>query len=274
MRDAPQTPLQVLNRLAALATFMAAASLVAAQELVTLPTRESVTQSFLLTPPDNGQPAAAAILFPGSWGHIRLRRENGAIKLGEGNFLVRSRQMFVDAGVTTAVLDTPSDQPQGMQDWFRLGDKHAADIAKVVDELKRRFPGVPVFLVGTSRGSVSAAAVARALGDSVSGVVLTSSMTTAARSGPGLSGFDYATIKTPVLLMHHTEDSCAYTPYRDARRIAQAQHYPLISVSGGKPATSDPCEAFSAHGFLGKEPETVEAMVNWMLKKPFRDNIN
>ena len=108
----------------------------------------------------------------------------------------------------------------------------------------------------------------------VSGVVLTSSVTVAARSGPGLSGFDYAQIKAPVLLMHHTEDSCTYTPYRDARSIAQAQRYPLISVTGGKPASSDPCEAFSAHGFLGKEPETVEAMVNWMLKKPYRDNIN
>ena len=161
-----------------------------------------------------------------------------------------------------------------MEDWFRLGDKHAEDIARVVAELKRRFPGVPVFLVGTSRGSVSAAATGRALGDAVTGVVLTSSMTVAARSGPGLSGFDYSTIKTPVLLMHHTEDSCANTPYRDARNIAQARKYPLISVTGGKPATSDPCEAFSAHGFLGKEPEAVEAMVNWMLKKPYRDNIN
>ena len=277
MRHATKTTAQSSRRLAvlaALAALLAAATPVAAQDIVTLPTRDGVTLSFLLTVPADNKPAAAAILFPGSWGHIRLRREGGQIKLGEGNFLVRSRQLFAGGGVITAVVDTPSDQPQGMEDRFRLGDKHAADIAHVVAELKRRFPDTPVFLVGTSRGSVSAAAAGRALGDSVDGVVLTASMTVAARSGPGLSGFDYSKINTPVLLMHHTEDGCAYTPYRDARSIAQARQYPLISVSGGKPAISDPCEAFSAHGFLGKEPETVEAMVNWMLKKPYRENIN
>ena len=274
MRHAPKTTLQVLSRLATMAALFAMASVVAAQELVTLPTRDGVTQSFLLTVPATGTPAAAAVLFAGSEGRIRLRSEKGSIRFNEGNFLVRSRQWFVDGGVVTAVVDTPSDQPQGMADWFRLGDKHAADIARVVAELKTRFPGIPVFLVGTSRGSVSAAATGRTLGDAVSGVVLTSSVTVAARSGPGLSGFDYATIKAPVLLMHHTEDACAYTPYRDARGIAQAQRYPLISVTGGNPATSDPCEAFSAHGFLGKEPETVEAMVNWMLKKPYRSTID
>jgi hypothetical protein len=31
--------------------------------------------------------------------------------------------------------------------------------------------------------------------------------------------------------------------------------------------------AFSQHGFLGKESETVEEIVNWMLKKPMREEI-
>jgi pimeloyl-ACP methyl ester carboxylesterase len=257
-----------------LTALLAIASATIAEELVTLQTRDNVTLSFLLTVPADSKPAAAAILFPGSQGHIRLRNEGGQIKLAGGNFLVRWRQQFVGGGIATAVVDTPSDQPQGMEDWFRLGDKHAADITRVVEELKRRYPGIPVFLVGTSRGSVSAAATGGVLGETVAGVVLTSSMFVAARSGPALSGFDYAKIKAPVLLVHHAEDSCFWTPYREARKLAETRHYPLISVSGGKPATSDPCEPFSAHGFLGKEPETVEAMVNWMLKKPYRTNID
>ena len=48
----------------------------------------------------------------------------------------------------------------------------------------------------------------------------------------------------------------------------------LIIVNGGKPASSDAYEAVSPHGYLGKEPETVEAMVNWILKKPYRSNID
>ena len=33
-------------------------------------------------------------------------------------------------------------------------------------------------------------------------------------------------------------------------------------------------KGLSAHGYLGKEDETVEAIVNWMLKRPFRSEIN
>jgi hypothetical protein len=45
-------------------------------------------------------------------------------------------------------------------------------------------------------------------------------------------------------------------------------------VAGGPGALSQPCEALSAHGFLGKEAETVAAMVKWMLKEPYPREIN
>jgi hypothetical protein len=246
----------------------------AAEEIVALATRDGVTQSFLLMAPAQAKPAAAALLFPGGNGSIRLRTEDGEIKFGDGNFLVRSRKLFVDRGVAVAVIDAPSDESRGMNDRFRLGDKHAADIAAVAADLKKRFGNVPVFLVGTSRGSISAAATGAALGERVSGVVLTSTVFLGARSGPGLSGFDYATISAPVLLAHHVEDSCSVTPYREAQKLAESRRYPLITVKGGLPATADACEGSSAHGYLGKEKETVEAIVNWILKKPYRDNID
>jgi len=245
-----------------------------AQEIVTLPTRDGVTQSFLLLTPAPNEPAAVAVLFPGSAGNFRLRNENGEIKFAPGNFLVRARSTFVEGGVAVAIIDTPSDQPQGMDDRFRLGDKHAADIGAVVVALKKRFNNAPVFLIGTSRGSVSAAATAGALGAGVSGVALTSTVYLAARSGPGLSGFDYSKVVAPVLIVHHVDDGCRYTPYSEARKLAEARRYPLITVKGGLPATSDACEAFSPHGYLGKEPETATAIVYWILKKPYRENID
>ncbi len=42
----------------------------------------------------------------------------------------------------------------------------------------------------------------------------------------------------------------------------------------GSPAQSQPCEAMSAHGFLGKESDTVGAIANWMLKQPYPREIN
>ena len=89
--------------------------------------------------------------------------------------------------------------------------------------------------------------------------------------GQGLSKFDFAAVKVPLLFVHHVNDQCQSTPYGDAARLSEK--YPLISVFGGPVPQSGPCEAFSQHGFLGKEAETVEQIVNWMLKKPFREEV-
>ena len=59
---------------------------------------------------------------------------------------------------------------------------------------------------------------------------------------------------------------------RDASRLGA--RFALISVKGGKPPESGPCEPLSAHGFLGKEAETVDAIAAWMLKKPYRGEID
>jgi hypothetical protein len=47
----------------------------------------------------------------------------------------------------------------------------------------------------------------------------------------------------------------------------------LISVTGGKPPESGPCDPFAAHGYFGKEAETVDAIAGWMLRKPFAKDI-
>ena len=256
------------------AMFLITAAAVEAQEIVTLSARDRVTQSFLLTVPAGGKPEAAAVLFPGGSGLIRLRNEGEGIQFGEGNFLVRSRQLFVERGVATAVMDTPSDQAQGMDDWFRLGDQHAADVTAVVTELKKRFGNIPILLVGTSRGSISVASLGRRLGHNVAGAILTSTLFYGGnRFGPALNGFDFSKISTPVLVVHHINDGCIESPYHEAKRLAETRRYPLITVSGGKPPTSGPCEPLSPHGYLGKEPETVDAIVNWILKKPYPTNI-
>jgi len=146
----------------------------------------------------------------------------------------------------------------------------------VVEDLSKRTAGMPLFLVGTSRGSVSTAALGARLGDKVAGVVLTSTMFRPAgrksnEPGPGLSGFDFASIKSPVLFVHHVGDQCDVTPYSDVARLAD--RYPLVAVYGGEAPQSGRCEAYSQHGFFGRESETVEEIVNWMLKKPFRTEV-
>jgi alpha-beta hydrolase superfamily lysophospholipase len=260
-----------------LAASLAAAPSVGAQEIVRLDTRPGVTQTyFLARVPKN--PQAVALLFPGGGGYIRIRSEDGQIKFAPGNFLVRVRAEFIKRDVIAAIVDAPSDAQSGwgMTDEFRFGDAHLTDVRAILADLGPRFPDVPVFLIGTSRGTVSATSLGARLDRGVAGVVLTSSMFRApgARSnepGPGLSRFDFTRLKVPTLLVHHADDGCGSTPYVDAYLLAKT--FPLVTVKGGAPATSGPCEPMSAHGFLGREADTVEAIVSWMLKGPFAREI-
>ncbi len=250
--------------LVALALCSALAQAAPVEEIVQLPSEGGAVLPYLLSRDDAREVKVAAILFAGGGGAVGLQ-QRGIPKPG-GNFLVRSRKLFVEQGIATAVIDVPSDVG-AMTDGFRSGARHARDVASIVADLKKRFAGVRVFLVGTSRGTVSAAHAGATLGAQVAGVALTSSVFKSSRGGAGLLGFDYASIRVAVLLVHHVDDGCPVTPYWEAKRLASS--YPLVSVNGGDPARSEPCEAFSAHGYLGVEAPTVAAMSRWMLGLEF-----
>jgi hypothetical protein len=268
---------EILTFVAGLVSLLLLGAAAGAQEVITLSTRPGVMQSYFLASLPR-TPQAIALLFPGSGGHVHLRQEDGRIKFSPGNFLIRTRSEFVKRGVVAAFIDAPSDMQKGwgMTDEFRLGGQHYTDMAMVAADLRKRAPNIPLFLVGTSRGTISAASLAARFGEEVSGAVLTATMFRAAgrksnEPGPGLSKFDFATIKVSVLFVHHVSDQCASTPYGDAARLTDK--YELVSVFGGLSPQSDPCQAHSAHGFFGKEGETVEQIVNWMLKRPFQHEV-
>jgi hypothetical protein len=244
-----------------------------AQEIVSLGTRPGVTQSFFIANMGGVKAEAAALLFIGGGGYIRLRMEDGQVRFGAGNFLPRSRAEFIRNGILPVIMENPSDQQahEGMSDGFRMSEAHLADVRAVVAEVKRRYPGLPVYLVGTSRSTISAAYLGRSMGDEIAGVVLSASMFYVARRSL-LASFDFSTLKTPMLFVHHRDDGCPSTPYGEAASLGEK--YPLVSVRGGKPPQSNACEPFAPHGFFGKEPETVDAIAAWMLKKPYRKDID
>ena len=244
---------------------------------MTLQTRPGVTQSFYLPSMGKRKPQAVALLLTAD---IRLRQEEGRIVFSTGNFLLRSRNSFVRNGIVPALLDVPSDRAgKPTDDHFRRSAEHAIDVRAVLDEMKRRYPGLPVFLVGTSRSTVSVANLAAVLDAEIAGAVLTSALFYEARSNsrqvqqPLLLGFNFSALRVPVLLAHHVDDACPPTPYQAAARLSQRFGYPLISVKGGKPNKSGVCDSLSAHGFYGKESETVDAIAGWMLARPFAKEI-
>ena len=138
--------------------------------------------------------------------------QDGAIGWGRGNFLIRARPLFSRRGIITAIIDAPSDHPSGLDSGFRSSPEHAADIGTVIGHLRRTYQ-VPVWLVGTSRGTISVAnAAARMGGRKPDGIVLTASVLIANRRGGQLFDFDLGAIALPLLIAHHRGDQCWVTP--------------------------------------------------------------
>jgi alpha-beta hydrolase superfamily lysophospholipase len=160
---------------------------------------------------------------------------------------------------------------------FRSGADHAKDLAAVIADVRRRVPRKPVWLVGTSRGSISAANVAARLQgeQGPDGVVLTSSVTRNAMAGPSASrdavfDVDLDAIRVPALVVSHRGDACDYSsPAEQPRIVSKMSNAPrkeLLMFQGGDPPRGDPCEPYAAHGFIGIEDEVVGAIADWILK--------
>ncbi|HKI65099.1 MAG TPA: alpha/beta hydrolase, partial [Burkholderiales bacterium] len=84
------------------------------------------------------------------------------------------------------------------------------------------------------------------------------------RKGEGLSRFDFGSLKVPVLLVHHKSDSCHVTPYYAVEKIAQEHRFPLVTVTGSAGARGDDCQAFSYHGYAGRETQVAAAIMQWV----------
>jgi hypothetical protein len=130
---------------------------------------------------------------------------------------------------------------------------------------------LPAVVVGTSEGSVSAYYAARALARENLKVIFTSSLFNNSRNSPGLATLDFDDFKFPMLWVHHADDPCRSTPYWQAQRHAAKTRSPLITVRSSNPGRGDPCQAYSQHGYVGVEVETVLAMKNWVIDGEAKD---
>jgi predicted esterase len=206
--------------------------------------------------------AHGVALFPGYPGIMKL--EGAAQFELRGNFLVRSRRHWLDDETLVVVVDAPSDQWHDFSQRFRSTQRYGADIAALLAETMKRYSVREFTLVGTSEGSVSAYHAARMNPALAKRLILTASVFVPTRNGPGVSDADWKALGMPLLWVHHEEDPCEYTAYHYARRFAQASASPLVTVRGGGPGKGGACQAFTAHGFVGVEQNTVRAMRAWV----------
>ena len=240
-----------------------------AQPVVDLASRPGVTERMLVLAP--AQPTATVILLTGGAGYVVIR-DDGEVPRAE-NFLVRTRELFLQQGFAVLVLDAASDRPRPvfLGNAFRDSTEHMQDLGAAVQWARQKF-GKPVWLVGTSRGTQSAAHAAEALTGPAApdGIVLTSTiLARSPRGGEGRSvpEMDLARIAVPVLVVHHEQDACKLCPYwqtaRLLRNLTSAQAKELITVTGGEDH-GDPCQPMAHHGFNGQEADVVARIAAWI----------
>ncbi|MFS2034772.1 alpha/beta hydrolase [Polaromonas sp. CT11-55] len=240
----------------------------AAPRVVDIPTRPGVTQRFVYIAP-SGAPKASVILMAGGHGGLQIK-DGGSFGWGEGNFLVRTRQLFADAGLAVAVIDAPSDkQSPPYLSGNRQKPEHRADVLAAIAWLKQQSPA-PVWLVGTSRGTQSAAYIATEATPEQGGpdgLVLTSSILLDP-NGRAVPRMPLEKLAIPVLVVHHESDGCKVCPYSEIpammEKLSKTPKAELISVSGGQ-SRGDPCEAMAYHGFNGLEADVVGKISRWVI---------
>jgi pimeloyl-ACP methyl ester carboxylesterase len=249
--------------------------------VVTLATHDGSTTRYAFSSPSGGDSAAVPItlvLLPGGPGYVALD-DGGCPQKLKGNSLVRSLPAFAAQGLATALIDAPSDY-QGADGLggFRTAAEHADDLGQVIASLRRRTGG-KVWVVGTSRGSISAANAAARLsgGSAPDGVVLTSALmsgqTAAKKRWVAQTVFDLAleSIRLPLLVVGHADDRCVRSPPALMAQVAartRSSRQEVVSVTGGSGASGlaglDACEANAAHGFIGQESELAAGIARFV----------
>lgn len=229
--------------------------------LINLPRGEAKLPVYVMPNPNA---AATLILLPGG------DASTGGIVNGKPtslNFLSRSRDQFYDGNFNIMIVYRATDL-NALDYKYRVSD-HIKEVAKAVEYAKQKFEK-PVWLVGTSRGSVSGTAAAIALGqEQVQGLVITSSVTS--KKLGAIKNQNISILKIPVLVVHHKRDACNICLPHEASQITgyltSSPIKKFILIEGGSNPQGDSCAGMHWHGFINYEKETVKLITNW-IKNP------
>lgn len=235
---------------------------IAGQRAVDLPLGDGLSQRVLYDAPPN--PRATLVMLPGGSGDIGVRRD-GDLRHAD-NFVVRTRTDWVARGYAVLIPDTV-DQAN------LRGLRSSPVYGRLVDGLAtyaRDQAAAPVFLVGTSQGTIAAVnGAAHARPGLIAGLVLTESVSVPGRrSTETVFDADPQGVRVPVLVVANRDDACDVAPPEMAPRIAAAMaHAPsvrVLTVGGGMQRSDRACGSLSPHGYYGIEQEVVGGIAGWL----------
>jgi hypothetical protein len=233
------------------------------------------TTFIVKTPPVRlDKPARAArasvVLMTGGNGLLSLD-ETGTITNSTGNFLIRSADLFLRHGLNVMMADAAPAHPSGLNFATRLSAAHAAELQGFINAAFNRW-GKPVWVVGTSNGSISTVTAGGFLPPlaGLRGVVMTSPVTNLT---PGtLPTFNlYASrITVPALVVSHQDDPCSFSPPAGAAAlfaVIPSADKAIRTFERGHSVATDPCGAFSEHGYAGIEDRVVRKIAEFIRRE-------
>lgn len=202
-------------------------------------------------------------MLPGGAGDVGLERD-GDVR-HDDNFVVRTRALWVQQGYAVVIPDTiDGANLRGL----RSSPAYARLVNGLVAFAHRQTPG-PVFLLGTSQGSIAAMnGAAHAAPGSIAGVVLTESVSVMGGSGETVFSADPQRVGAPALVVANRDDRCNVAPPEAASRIAAAmtasRDVHVLMVAGGTTRSRKDCGSLTPHGYFGIENQVVVAISRWM----------
>ncbi len=187
------------------------------------------------------KPKAAIVMLPGGAGDVGLTRDGDVRR--DDNFVVRTRELWAAQGYAVLIPDTID------RDNLR-GVRSSPDYARLVQSLiglAHDRVDVPVFLFGTSQGSIAAMnGAAHVLSGTLAGAVLTEPVSVMGGSHETVFDADPQDVRVSALVLANTDDRCDVAPPDMAPKIASAMnHAPDVKVvsTPSSPAMSDCSES-------------------------------
>jgi len=246
---------------------------------------------FVNWPSSGATPKAVVVLIGGGDFNMAIRGNPdtgaGDVTGGANNFVVRTAQLYADAGYLAVALDRPVPGPAAFPDstdittatdYYRISVDHAIDILAVLKSLNVQ--GLPVFLAGTSRGSISVVAQNRI----ASGILTSSSVTRdPADNGrhlyvgrPDTPSLLPQSVVRPTHVLWHEQDGCFGSPPTGSRAlydslVAAGVDTAFEVATGGVRVTAagngvspDVCGPLNFHGYMGIENAVVGRLTAWL----------
>jgi hypothetical protein len=210
---------------------------------------------------------ASVVLMTGGDGLLSLDA-TGTIINSTGNFLIRSADLFLRHGLNVMMADATPAHPGGLTQAIRLSPTHAAELQGFVSAAVSRW-AKPVWVVGTSNGSIStvtAAGFQPALAG-LKGVVLTSPVTVLTAANQPTFSLYVSRITVPTQVVWHEDDHCTFSPPAGSAALFTAipsADKASSTFENGHSVATDPCGAFSEHGYAGIEEKVVDSIAKFI----------